>query len=362
LKIAYIYADNDREVNCSLHYCIRPATWVNKIEGHSAITMHISEMVSNSEEAQKKLSDCDILVVERNFFSDTLTFMMYHWVRNKKIIAIFDDGYPQMMEKNPAYKFWHRGEVDYLDKEGIKQTGYVTPRPLVQFEKGLSIADAIQVPSLQLKQDWDHYGNVFHINNFIETDKYIDVKPLYPHDGIYIGWGGSLSHLESFTHSGVLKALKNVVRKYDNVKLIITGDKRVFDAITLPKDKKLFVPYVPEEQFLPLMKTFDIALAPLATEYDKRRSWIKVLEYMALQIPWIASNFPPYRELFLYGGMVENTTDAWEHALRHNVETIEERREYAKGLPFEFAMSQSYESNIPKTLEIYEKILNGEEL
>ena len=83
---------------------------------------------------------------------------------------------------------------------------------------------------------------------------------------------------------------------------------------------------------------------------------------MALQIPWIASNFPPYRELFLYGGMVENTTDAWEHALRHNVETIEERKEYAKGLPFEFAMSQSYEKNIPKTLEIYEKILNGEKL
>jgi hypothetical protein len=37
---------------------------------------------------------------------------------------------------------------------------------------------------------------------------------------------------------------------------------------------------------------------------------------------------------------------------------LDEEREIAKGKPFEFAMNQSYEKNIGKTLDFYQEVIN----
>lgn len=358
MNIVYVGADKPEEKNCTEHNIIRPARAVNKLEGHHAEVIDIDTFTANRPETQNIISKADVVVIERNYFNDTLAIMQFWKGRGKTLIAIFDDAYDIMHRRNVAYPFWKHGELSATNENGKTKRVYAFPKPLDMFSWGCQMVKAIQVPSVYLQKDWSRFNDTYLIHNYIEAEKYIDVQPLYPHSNVIVGWGGSLSHLASFTDSGALKALKRVVYKYNNVKVMISGDKRVFDEVDLPIGKKLYQPFVPEEQFLPLMKTFDIAIAPLAGEYDKRRSRVKCLEYAALKIPFVASDYPVYSDMKEYGIYVNNTWQEWEEALCHMVDNLEERREFAKGAPFEWAMSQSYDLNIGKTLELYQKIID----
>lgn len=358
MNVLYVFADSENELNCSKHNCWFPAEAVNKIEGNQGICIHVDKFTSNTVEVQEVVTKADIIIVERNLFGDTLSVMQYWKGRGKTILTIFDDAYDLIHELNPAYPFWIKSEVTVTDKEtGKEYTLNAFPKPLDMLVWGIQISKGLQVPSLALASDWRKYNNTYYVPNYIRIDKYLNVEPLFPHDDIIIGWGGSLSHLSSFNESGVLPALKEIVKRYKNVRVMITGDKKVFDAVDIPENKKVFSGFVKEEDFPRLLKTFDIAIAPLSGEFDKRRSRIKVLEYMALQIPWIASDYPPYHEFREFGMMTKNTPLDWETKLRLAVKHNVKLKDKAKGPAFEYAKGQSYDANIQNTLGLYMSLL-----
>lgn len=111
MKVTYIYADNKRETNCSLHNCIRPAEALNRSGKHEAKIMHINEFNSNNTQVQQFCNEADILVIERNFFGDALAAIMFWRARNKPMVAIFDDAYHIITKDNPAYTFWHDSQL-----------------------------------------------------------------------------------------------------------------------------------------------------------------------------------------------------------------------------------------------------------
>lgn len=339
--------------------CIIPTKAINRTEGrHNAQAIYINDFVQNKEEVQKLCSGADIIIVERNYFGDTLSMMQFWKVRNKPIVAIFDDAYDIMHPKNISYRFWTFGEIHVKDEQGVEKTAVMKPHPLEQFKWGLAMVKGLQVPSVNLAKDWSKYTQTYYIHNFLDIDKYMNVQPLFPHDDLVIGWCGSLSHYASFANSGILDGLKRISRKYPKVKILISGDKRVYDL--LETDNKVFQNFVPAEQWCPLLKTIDIGLAPLSGEYDKRRSWIKALEYMALKIPWIATKYPTYDELHDYGLMTENGSKYWENALIEMIENYPKYKERAETIGYDFALSQSSDNNIEKvTLPLYEKLINA---
>lgn len=401
MNLLYVYADNPAELNCSKHNCMFPAKAINDAGKHHADLINVQQFTQNSPEIQEVVSKADVIIIERNFFGDTLVLMEYWRVRNKTLIAIYDDAYDIILPDNPSYSFWKldeiRGKINNAtirvtqellnnknndefwnnipaeerhqiiqgvaqslqSKIPIKEFVNKSPIPfLTQFKWGLQICKAIQVPSRMLAKDWGKYNKTIHINNFLEIDKYINAEPMYPHDDIIIGWQGSMSHYASFKESGIMKAVESVVKKYDNVRFLFGGDARIFNEIDLPEGKKMTHGYVPEEQWGSYLKTYDIGLAPLATEYDRRRSWIKVLEYMALQIPWIASNFEPYADLRKYGMLTNNSKEEWEKSLSYMIENIGFYKEKAKKESYSFALSQSFAKNIEETIEKYQKIID----
>lgn len=359
MNLLYFYADKPHELNCSIHDCMRPADAINKYyPGNQAMYRHIDEFGNNTPEIQELCSQADIIIVERNLFGDVLTQIMYWKVRGKTIISIFDDAYPQMTKDNPAYSFWKHGEVTFTD-EKTKQVKrvYNNVPPLKLFEWGNKMVKAIQVPNKVMQKDWSIYNDVYYLHNYINPDIYINSTRLNPHDDIIIGWHGSLSHRYSFQNSGVIKAVRNVIRKYPNTRFLLGGDQRVVDFISLPKGRKLFQPYVPEEQWGGALKNFDIALAPLSGEYDRRRSWIRGIEYMACQLPCIGSRCETYDELEDYMVLVDNSPENWENAISEMVENIQQHRERVKEEPYKFALEQSYEKNMWRNLEVYKQVI-----
>jgi len=401
MEITYIYADNPREENCSKWNCYYPAEAVNRTEKHKANIMHVNQFSKNSSEVQAMCNRSNILVLERNLFGDVLTQMVYWRVRNKTILIIFDDGYDCMTEDNPAYAFWYRNHIKVIpdnvanrvlgqlnsqkknntlwnnipmmDRDKIIASassmfdGKMEMGPQVrtsdipfmgQFKWGLGMAKGIQVPSKRLASDWSKYNKTHYVPNYLDIKQYLDVKPLIKHDDIFIGWCGSLTHLPSFVESGAVEAVKNILAKYKDVRLLIGGDKKVFDAIDVPSDKKVFQKYVPHDQWTSLLKSVDIGLAPLATVYDRRRSHVKALEYTALGTPWIASDFPPYKELRQYGTMVKNSIESWENGLIRILDNLSSHKEKAieEGIPF--AKTMSTDNNILGTIALYQKIID----
>lgn len=365
MNILYVYADGENEFNCSKWNCIIPAKYVNKTNGNKANTIHINKWASNDEEALKLTKDSDIIVVERNYFGDILTAIQFWKVRNKTLIGIFDDAYLLMHPSNVSYDFWHNGIQPVLikNKDGTEKTqmAKIIPHPATQFKWGIQLFKGIQVPSVMLAKDWYPYNNTYYIKNYLDLEKYENVGIMHPHSDkeILIGWHGSMSHYHSFVDSGLLDALRKIEKEYPNVKVLIGGDKRIFDELKIKN--KIYQPFVSEEEFLSVINSLDIGLAPLSGEYDKRRSWIKPLEYMILKKPWIATDYITYSDLKPYGVLTENGYSNWVKALREVIDNIDDYKEKAQKEPYEFALKQSSEENVKKViLPFYEKMIEKE--
>ena len=349
-----------QEFNCSFHNCINPSVAINKTGVHTSKCIHVNDFIKNTPEVQQLCKDADIIMVERNLFSDTLTMMMYWKVRGKAIGVIFDDAYRKLNKDNPAYSFWEFGEIKHQDISGEVSTIKINPPPKVQLEWGVHMSKGLQTVSQALCDDWAEWNDTYLIHNHLAMDRYRNVtQPLFPHskDEIWIGWTGSLSHRYSFEWSGIMMAYRKICRKYPNVKILITGDKKIYDELDISNKKKMFCAFVPSEQYPVLIKSLDICTIPLAGEYDKRRSQIKPLECLALRVPFIASNYPNYNHLAEYGKFTENGKENWEDAISEVIDNIALYREKAEDVGFKFALTQDIDLHVQERIDLYQKLI-----
>lgn len=354
MNITYVYADQPFEWNTSNWRCVMPARAINRTGRHSANLLSLADFERNTPDAQNMCGKSDIIIVERNLRGEILNAILRWKARGKVLIANFDDAYQYIEPSNISYTYWIDGKINYRDQDGVEKTSYLKPTPLTQFKWGLRYCHGITTPSKVLARDWENFSLSYYLPNYFEVSHYLSAGA-QPHDGIVIGWGGSMSHFQSFTDSGVLNALKRVCALRPNVKILICGDKRVFDQIKLPEDQKEFQPFVPYEKWPNAIARYDIGLAPLQGDYDKRRSWIKPMEYMLLKIPWIASDGPAYEDLAAYGKLVRNTPEAWEKAILDMVDNLANYRK-AAGEAYQYATSQDITLRVNDMLNIYAEI------
>lgn len=352
MNVVYVYADNPHEWNCSEWRCAVPARAVNRAPRHHATLLSLKDFALTTPAARVACEPADVIVVQRNLYGPVLSAILHWKARNKVIIADFDDAYDLTPPTNPSYPFWFNGAAP--QKDGSVQ--HIDPVPLTQFKWGLRLVHAATVPSKRLADDWQAYTAVHYLPNYIDLEKYQEVVR-EPHDGVWIGWGGSVSHLQSFTGSGVLAALKRVCRARPQVKVLIHGsDRRIFDQLPLPPEQKILHPWVPYAEWPRQLAKFDIGLAPLHGPYDERRSWIKVLEYLVMRIPWIASDGPAYADLRPYGWLVKNTPGAWERVLLDMIDHLDDYRAEAGREPYLFGISQAADANVDKMMAVYDQI------
>ena len=354
MHILYVYADTPQEWNCSEWRCAVPVRAIRRTGRHSADMLSITDFADETREAQDKCGCADLIIVQRNLIGPVLAAIQHWQAREKTVIADFDDAYDLMPPTNPGHRYWVQG----IGQEAGGLPQKIDPPPLTQFKWGLKLVHAATVPSQRLADDWRPYTQMYYLPNFIELEPYTSVSR-ETHEGVVIGWGGSLSHMQSFAESGVLAALKRVCRQRPQVRVLIAGDRRVFDLLPLPVEQKLFHPWVAYADWGKVLAKMDIGLAPLYGPYDERRSWIKVLEYMLMRMPWVASEGPAYQPMRSHGWLVKNTTSAWERMLLELVDHLEEYRLEAAQDAYLFGLGQSIDENVDKVIGIYSEILAG---
>jgi glycosyltransferase involved in cell wall biosynthesis len=104
---------------------------------------------------------------------------------------------------------------------------------------------------------------------------------------------------------------------------------------------------------------FDIGLAPLAPEkFNESKSWLKCLEYGALGIPVIASDFGPYHDYVIDGvtGFLVKSKPQWRDRLRMLASDADLRESMGQKAR-EQAAQHTIEGNWHRWDEVYRRLL-----
>jgi glycosyltransferase involved in cell wall biosynthesis len=347
MNILYVYSDDRNEWNCSEWRCQIPMDAINKSGLASAHMISMDEFAQN-----QKIEDveaADIVVIQRNLFGAAIVVMMNYRLAGKTFVLDVDDAYHLMPSSVLSAPFWRVGQGK---KDGKP---FKLPfNPLQQLEIGARLVNAVTAPSQVLVDYWSKMGPAYLVPNYPRLAPFLNAYDSIPTtDKASIGWGGSYSHIDSFMNSNVVPALRRIIEKYNVDFLIGGGDDRLPIAMKIRSAKLL--PWAKYDQWPEILRKFSVGIAPLSGAYDDNRSPIKILDYMLMGIPWIATNAKPYHAFAEYGTLVENRAKTWEAALdkvlhEPDMEQVKRARE--------FALTFDVDLHVQELVDIYQHIID----
>jgi hypothetical protein len=240
---------------------------------------------------------------------------------NTALIYDIDDNLLNISKDSPAYPYFDPETI--WGKQNIENFKYC-------FEN----SDAAIYSTEYLKESIPHsdphviYNGIdvdLTFRNWGFTDKFnwrdFAGNCKYDSSTVCIGWSGSA------THKNDLISISKVINSLldENVVFALQCEKDLaLDIIAnhwkLPIDRFFLLPQSDFVFYPWLLSLFDIGLAPLVNnEFNKCKSWLKLAEYNALCIPYVASNIDPYNKYYRMnqGGIICDSLDEWENALRY---------------------------------------------
>lgn len=117
-------------------------------------------------------------------------------------------------------------------------------------------------------------------------------RPSRRHEGFVIGWVGGIDHRADVARIPIADALRRLVGEHADVRVECIGVDLGLDARYRHDE------FVPFAELPGRIGGFDIGIAPLAAlPANRARSDIKVKEYAASGVPWLASPVGPYAGL-----------------------------------------------------------------
>ncbi|MGN6188689.1 MAG: hypothetical protein ACTHOE_07300 [Conexibacter sp.] len=134
-------------------------------------------------------------------------------------------------------------------------------------------------------------GDVRMVENYVETGFVRERGADGDGDGVTIGWIAGQEHRGDLRELRLRRALEALLEQQPHVSLVGVGID-----FALQSDRYEHVAHVPFPQLPDTIARFDLAIAPIAdVSFNRVRSNIKVKEYAAGGVPWLASPIGPYR-------------------------------------------------------------------
>jgi glycosyltransferase involved in cell wall biosynthesis len=186
--------------------------------------------------------------------------------------------------------------------------------------------DLVTTPSPALAEIFRHGGapDVRVLENYVIDDF---ARERAPRGALRIGWVAGEEHRLDLAHIPVEDALQRLLDAHPHVHVTTIGIR-----LKLSGDRYEHVPIVPLPRLLRHVSTFSIGIAPLSpvTEINETRSNIKLKEYAAVGVPWLASPIGPYAGLGEGEGGRLVLDDRWFAELDALVRGERTRRRLAK--------------------------------
>lgn len=223
--------------------------------------------------------------------------------------------------------------LDRIHATNVARKAYTSER-LLAYNQAMQKFSGVTVTTPLLVEHYHHVNpNITAVPNMIDFDIRKWPEPKFNVDRpIRIGWTGSTSHTCDIDIIGPV--LAQVMAKYPNTEYVHFSDPFMLEYLRdhygLPADRLKLVDIVPFAQYPMGLANFDIGLAPLAnTEFNRAKSYLKVMEYSACGIPFVASRVGEYLRYTDPGqdGFLCGNTAEWVEAVSTLVEDTQRRRE-----------------------------------
>lgn len=174
-------------------------------------------------------------------------------------------------------------------------------------------------------------------------------------DQLTIGWQGGSSHGKDLNM--IAHAVRSVLDRDRSLRLHLVGCdfRATFGVLNFAR----YTLWENEPSLFYKALDFDIGLAPIeSSAFNVCKSNLKCLEYAALGIPVVASDFLPYQGFVIDGvtGFLVRTQKQWRNAIRELVSDADLRE--SMGLKArELAAQHTIEGNWQKWAAAYEELL-----
>ena len=168
--------------------------------------------------------------------------------------------------------------------------GFQGDRRLTRMRRLWRLVDVVTTPSADLAEQLSRDGapQTEVIPNFL-PDAVLN-PDRRPHPRVTIGWTAGLEHAADVQRLPLLGVLQRLLDERDDVNVISIGLR-----LGLRGDRYFHVPHVPVRLLTKQLVEFDVGIAPLADiPFNRSRSDVKLKEYAAAGVPWLASPTGPY--------------------------------------------------------------------
>jgi glycosyltransferase involved in cell wall biosynthesis len=204
--------------------------------------------------------------------------------------------------------------------------GFAGERRLTHMRRLWRLVDVTTTPSAQLAEQMLREGapNPAVIPNYL-PDAFLG-PDRQPHDGVTIGWIAGLEHAADVERLPILPVLQRLLDERDDVNVVSIGLR-----LGLRSARYIHAESIPLSLLTRQAAIFDIGIAPLSDiPFNRCRSDVKLKEYAAAGLPWLASPIGPYAGLGEKQGGRLVADDRWYEELLRLIEKPKERRKLAK--------------------------------
>ena len=196
-------------------------------------------------------------------------------------------------------------------------------------------------------------GNVWEIPSVVDDTRYT-FGGVSAADGerTCVGWSGSPSTVPN------LEAIRGTLREFGNrpeVELRFIGAADV----GLPDVAHTAVPWNPDSEVTDLRR-LDVGLVPLpVTEWNKRKFYVKLIQYMALGIPPVATPLGANPSVIDHGrtGFLASSAEEWRAAIGRLVEDGELRASVGKAAAEVAHARYTLSSNAERIVAAFRSVL-----
>ena len=174
-----------------------------------------------------------------------------------------------------------------------------------------------------------------------------------------IGWTGLASNIPYL--EVVARALRDLARRTDFELRIVAEDPRPLARLDLAGVRVRFVPWS-EDNEIAVLRQFDIGLMPLPDDgWTRYKCGLKLIQYMALGIPGIASPVGVNAEIVRHGetGFLARTASQWLECMARLVSGPALRRRIGGAGREEIAARYSLDQTAPLLIDTLERAAAG---
>ena len=204
--------------------------------------------------------------------------------------------------------------------------GFAGDRRLTQMRRLWRFVDLATTPSAQLAEQMARDGapSPVVIPNYLPDGL---LRPdRQPHQGVTIGWTAGLEHAADVQRLPIVPVLQRLLDERDDVHVVSLGLR-----LGLRSERYFHTAGVPLQMLTRQLAIFDIGIAPLSDIlFNRCRSDVKLKEYAAAGVPWLASPIGPYTDHGEKQGGRLVADDGWYEELVRLIDKEKDRRKLAK--------------------------------